>query len=387
MISVMFHSAGLNSFDWAFSPISDPLDIAREKLEVIHQEGYCTLSMEEAARKVGNKRDNLIHLTFDDGYLDNWVHIFPLLEKLNLKATIFVSAEFIDPREIVRDHKEIFQRKHQPEGCCAGFLSFGEMREMESSGLVEIQSHALTHTWYINGPEIVGFWHPGSITEYTGPVWMIWNRFPERKPFYLTEAVELEKKIPYGTPIYQHGKSLETVRYYPDEQKLNQVLIELAESKDYNFYNNNGWIDEFMTVVDDFREKHGVVGRYETGEEYMERVSHELSESKRILEEGLGHEINGICWPGGGVNERVVNRAREMGYRYFTVPSKWKGNNRYTRMEGMIERIGNLPRVRIKGKDLGYPTAEDFIYYLRSRNGYGLSRSWYDLRRIMKLLR
>ena len=43
-----------------------------------------------------------IVLTFDDGYLDNWVFAYPLLEKYNLRGTIFVNPEFVDPSLEIR---------------------------------------------------------------------------------------------------------------------------------------------------------------------------------------------------------------------------------------------------------------------------------------------
>ena len=41
--------------------------------------------------------DNRVVLTFDDGYLDNWVAVMPLLRKYGQKAIIFMSTDFIDP--------------------------------------------------------------------------------------------------------------------------------------------------------------------------------------------------------------------------------------------------------------------------------------------------
>ena len=35
-------------------------------------------------------------LTLDDGYLDNWVFVLPLLRRYGMRATVFVSSEFID---------------------------------------------------------------------------------------------------------------------------------------------------------------------------------------------------------------------------------------------------------------------------------------------------
>lgn len=386
MISIMFHSAGLNRLSWRSSHVSDPLDILREKLEVIHDEGFRSLFMAEAAGHIGEKRDRLVHINLDDGYLDNWIHVFPLLERYGLKATIYVTAEFVDPRDIMREQNASTDREHDPIGCCAGFLSYREMREMEASGLVEIQSHSLTHTWHFKGPEIVDFWHPGAATKRTGPVWMLWNAFPERKPFYLTEAAGLEMKIPYGTPIYEHGKSLETLRYFPDEYDLKDRLVELAASAGEGVFDEPGWRNGFRKRVLEYRRERGTRGTYESGEAYKDRIVMELSESKRMIEEGLSHPIYGICWPGGGVTEQVVQIARDAGYRHFTLPSAWRNapDNRF--FGEMIPRIGSLERLSLKGRDLGYPTKSDFRYHLRHHNGYGSAKMLLNLNKFRRLI-
>jgi peptidoglycan/xylan/chitin deacetylase (PgdA/CDA1 family) len=386
MISIMFHSAGLNSLKWRSAHISDPLDIVREKLEVIRDEGYTTISMREAVENIGKKRDGLVHLCFDDGYLDNWVHIFPILKELGQKATIFMTTEFVDPRDVVRKRKNLTERSHDPAGCCAGFLSFREMKEMEASGLVEIQSHALTHTWYFKGPRIVDFWHPGSATGAMGPIWMIWNRFPEKKPFYLTEAAILEKEIPYGTPVYEHGKSLETRRFFPDEYALEERLTAHVASRPAGFFDHPGWKAELAAIVGEYRRDTGGTGRYETKEAHDDRIWHELTESKRLLEDGLGHEVPGLCLPGGGATDETIKAARKAGYIYFTLPSRLRDSADSDLIEGMIPRIGNLPRVLLKGKDLGYPSRSDFRNHLRMNNGYSPAKLFFALGKLKRLI-
>ncbi|MFO7915436.1 MAG: polysaccharide deacetylase family protein [Candidatus Krumholzibacteriales bacterium] len=383
----MFHSAGLRDLEWRSSHISEPLDILKAKFDVIRDEGYRTLFMKEAAEHSGDRRDKLIHLTFDDGYLDNWVHIFPLLREYGFKATIFVSAEFIDPGESIREQKHIYEREHDPVGCCAGFLSFREMKEMEASGLVEIQSHSLTHTWYFNGPEIVDFWHPGAATEAGGPVWMLWNRFPDRKPFYLLEASELENRIPYGSPIYEHGKSLETVRYIPEEKELSRRLIQLAGQEGGRIFQKRDWHGELQRLVGEYRDKYGIEGRYESRDEYLKRIRFELEESKRIIENGLGHSIEGICWPGGGVNEECFKLAGEAGYKYFTLPPNITLPEIINYAEGIIKRISSPQDLRLKNRYLGYHSRSDFRHYLRSKNGYLISGLLFRLGKVKNLFR
>jgi hypothetical protein len=243
---------------------------------------------------------------------------------------------------------------------------------MEESGLVDIQCHALTHTRYFKGPRIVDFWHPGAATERRGPVWMLWNRLPQRKPFYLTEAPGCETAIPYGTPIYEHGKSLETRRYYPGDGEVERAIQEYIVGHGGNqFFEKSDWRADLYSLV----ERCGSLatrssqGYYESHEAYCERVRCELSQSKERIERELQKTIHGLCWPGGGVNEEVVRIAREVGFRYFTLPSQWKRNEARCRYADMIARIGSLQTITVRGKVVGVPTAREFLWYVNSHRG------------------
>lgn len=378
----MFHSLGLENHQWRSKYISEPISLMDTKLKQIHKEGYKSLFMAEAHESRHKSKDKLIHLNYDDGYLDNWVYLFPLLRKYNLKATIFMTSDFIDPRAIVRDQN--IHLDHQQNGAeenYAGFLSFSEMRLMEASGLVEIQSHAKSHTWYFKGPMVVDFWKPGSATKEGGPVWMLWNKFPALKPYYLTKAREIEDKIPYGTPIYEHGKSLETKRFFPENGALERLLIdEVLKEKD--FFKLPDANERLMKIVNNYA---SVSGNYEVDEDYQGRVKEELATSKAILESGLGHEISGICWPGGGINQEVVDIAKTLGYKFFTLPSKWK-KSPSKHYNDMIPRIGPLSKLLIKGHNLGYPSAKDFSNYLKYNNGYKVAKYIFFVSRVMKFI-
>lgn len=82
---------------------------------------FCTLS--ELERRAGNDEKNLVAITFDDGFTDNYEEMFPLLEAADAKATIFYATRY----------KEIEQ--------------FGPAatRDMVESGRVEIGSHTMHH--------------------------------------------------------------------------------------------------------------------------------------------------------------------------------------------------------------------------------------------------
>jgi len=347
--------------------------------------------MQEAWKR--KNEENVMFLNFDDGYLDNWVHAFPILQYYGLKGTVYVTSDFIDPRSITRPQKSreeslAEEKEHTPASCCAGFLSYPEMRAMEKSGIMEIQAHAQTHTWYASGPEIIDFWKPGSAVEKDGPIWMLWNKFPETKPLYLTDAPKQERLIPYGTPVLQNAKSLEVTQFFPEQAAFDDLSGTLAD-----FVTSHGGRDFFSqepnykSILLDIAGKFGVLpGHYETDQERYERVCTELRTVKTSLEKNLDKEIFGICWPGGGVTEKVADAAKEMGYRYFTMPSRWKKNNCPESCKNMLPRFGTPRFISVHGKNIKAMRAADLSLYLWClKNPTEFRKSLWHLRQILAL--
>lgn len=367
---VMFHSVGLRRYNWVSPQISEDVDVFRCKIESLHRVGYRSVQFSSPEFLSADAAPGVC-LTFDDGYLDNWVHVFPILEKLGMQATIFVTTDFIDPRDVLRQRAAYEFRddsSHHPAECCAGFLSWPEMKAMERSGLVEIQSHAKTHTRWFRGPRVVDYWRPGAATRPGGPVWMLWNHSPEWKPFYLSEAAEQERQIPYGTPIYECGKALETRRWHPEEPALEAELVEtVRRGGGASFFTREGWRSVLNAVVEKVREGPGGRGRFETQEEFHHRVRSELAASKATLEEGLGHEVQALVWPGGGVTPDVVRIAREIGYRRFTLPRQLVGDPVVE--TDMFSRVSSGCRVWWGARDLGNVTGAEFLWHLGRSEG------------------
>ena len=80
-------------------------------------------------------------VTFDDGYKDNYLFAFPILRKLNLRATVFVTVGFLDANVDLYFSDQL--RMYAPEPCDFA-LSKDEMNEMASFG-VEFGSHTISH--------------------------------------------------------------------------------------------------------------------------------------------------------------------------------------------------------------------------------------------------
>ena len=357
----MFHAVGLADHRWSYARISDSPAGFEAKMAALSRRGYESIFFKDHDPQRALEAKTVV-LTFDDGYLDNWVHVLPVLERHGLRGTVFVNPEFVDPRPLVRPQvapSSVADAAHRAVGCCAGFLSWDELRRCEQSGVLDVQSHALTHAWYFSGPKIVDFWHPGAATESRGPVWMLWNRFPEAKPRFLTRAEEMETEIPYGTPIYEHGKSLATRRFYPPEA-LDEALPDfVARNGGPAFFDRPDWRARLLAEAEAGRADEG---KFETEAEQMTRVRFELHESKRLLEEQLNKSVDSICWPGGSLTAAALKIARELGYRRFTLPSALRDRPRDAAYADLSPRIGSGIRLDYRGRYLGSPTPREFIW-------------------------
>lgn len=109
-----------------------------ENLKVLLANGYTPISFLELNNAYQGKSTlplKPIIITFDDGYASNYELVFPIIQKYQIKASIFIVTDFID--------KEI-------NGI--SYLSWQECLEMQNSGLIEIYSHSKRHIFYNKVP-------------------------------------------------------------------------------------------------------------------------------------------------------------------------------------------------------------------------------------------
>lgn len=253
---------------------------------------------------------NSIVLTFDDGYLDNFVFVFPLLKKYKLKATIWVNPDFVDNNDtrIRPTLEDYWNNKISLEELnkVDGFLNWEEMRLMEKSGLVDIQSHTMTHTKYPVSDKIVDFISPDTKID-----WLYWNLFPEDKTNFLTNP---KHKIPFGYPIYETERANVAIRYEEDGELTNELINYVNDNGGAQFFISTNWKDELFSFANKIKTRKNIPYKKETDKEYLGRIRCELSESKKIIEQNLQKEVNHVCWPFGGRNELTYKLAEEAGY-------------------------------------------------------------------------
>ncbi len=94
---------------------------------------YPVVSLEEGVvlLKKGLKRDTVV-ITFDDGYIDNFYVVAPIIERFHLPITIFVTVDFINQKVKGKNGERIF-------------MNWKELNKLSKSSLITIGYHTLTH--------------------------------------------------------------------------------------------------------------------------------------------------------------------------------------------------------------------------------------------------
>ena len=339
---VMYHGVGKDRPGFPWNDLLTPVEVFDAQMRLLAETGWRTISLDELHSHMAKGTpvpEKAIVLTFDDGHRDNWVNAFPILKKYGHRAVIWMSTDFVDPRsDLPPTLDDVWAGRLRPgELDERGYLSWVEMREMVRSGLVEIQSHAKTHTWYFSGPRIVDFHRPEGIEGYRAPQWLLWNRFPETK--YDSMSARAADRIPYGTPIYEHGKSLVVRRYFEDVGLAENLAVIVAGSGGAKYFENPGWRDRLLGIAAEYGKRND---RIESEEEYGTRVRSELVESKRAIEAALGTTVNFLCWPAGGRSEVTRRVAEEVGYLATTTRFEdWTWHNVFGEDPREINRIGS----------------------------------------------
>ncbi|MCD8366282.1 MAG: polysaccharide deacetylase family protein, partial [Clostridiales bacterium] len=300
IIVLTFHTVADHNTNRPWSFLSTSVSSFEKTLKYLKKHNYQTITLKELYEwKKSGKEDNvkrvLIH--FDDGFLDNYTTAYPLLKKYGFKATVFVSPEFVDPRPIVRNtqYENIKAGKNVELDSVWGYMSWEELKKIDSEGVIDVQAHAMTHTWYPCDMKIIDWFSPND-SHY----WIVWNAYPEKKPFWLTKYNE--KDVPYGYPIFQYAKSISGKRFIPNQEVIDESI---------KFYNENNIPTDHAArqeVIDKFNNElmkryDGNLGCFESDSEFHERLVNELVVSKKIIEEKLEKKIEFLAWPGGAVSE------------------------------------------------------------------------------------
>jgi peptidoglycan/xylan/chitin deacetylase (PgdA/CDA1 family) len=368
---IMYHNIGIPNKGWQWNHLICPYKTFENQLKWLKKKGFHTISLQQLYDYMKEGMDlpeNPIVLTFDDGYLDNWVFAYPLLKRYGFKGSIYVNTEFVDTRNIVRKNLE---DAHNGEVKIedlknTGYLSWKEIKEMEEEGVMDIQSHTMSHTWYPISNKVIDFRHPED-----SYIWMTWNDNFNKKPYL---QIDNENLVNYGEPVYESGRAIGIKRYYPDESLKMFMISYVKEKGGKDFFQLKNWRKELFEVAKGYKEENQVNERFETEEEYESRVYYELKKSKEIIEDNLNKDVKFLCWPGGAVTDRALKMALDIGYISSTAGKDLKNKRKYLK-----NKYGEDPsRINRMGPMLYWNGIEGYGTKSKYKNGFYFILSLYQ---------
>lgn len=106
-----------------------PPNILKAQIETLKDAGYTFITPDDLMNDLSGKiilPEKLVILTFDDGYIDFYTNVFPILKKENVKATVYIVPDLLNSPNYM--------------------LTF-QVKEIAKSLLVEIGSHTMNHVW------------------------------------------------------------------------------------------------------------------------------------------------------------------------------------------------------------------------------------------------
>ncbi len=112
-------------------------------LKYLSDNGYTTITMTDLIDYVYYDKDlpeKPVILTIDDGYLSTYKNVFPLLKKYNMKIVLSVIGKTVDDFSKVVDNNISY-----------AFVTWKQIKEMQESGLVEVQNHTYNLHKICNG--------------------------------------------------------------------------------------------------------------------------------------------------------------------------------------------------------------------------------------------
>lgn len=135
---LMYHSVNSNAKkagDYVITP-----QALEKDLKYLHQAGYNSVVMSDIIAYVREGTPlppRPVMITFDDGYYNNYLNAYPLLQQYGMRAVISIIVAETDKYSELDENRENYSH-----------LTWEMANEMIQSGLVEIQNHtyALHHT-------------------------------------------------------------------------------------------------------------------------------------------------------------------------------------------------------------------------------------------------
>lgn len=287
-----------------------------------------------------------VMLTFDDGERSLYRVAFPLLRRYGFKAVVFlVPAAMRDTPAPASSGKE--------------WLSWPEVKELQSSGHVDCQSHTWRHERMFVESQRVDFVRPGVFVDGLGvdnPV--------------VRDGAQDRRLVELGAPIYRMAPRMGDLPKYVDSEAVRGACsAHVLAHGGADFFSRPEWRRELRAVFDAARNRHGD-GRIETPAEQRAAILEGLARAREMLQAKLGKDIVHVAYPWSHGGALSVALSREAGYRTnFWGPIRHTRLNRPGQDPFFIARLKDDYLMRLPGRGRE-SLADVFLLKLRRRRAH-----------------
>ncbi len=261
----------------------------QKQLEYLKNNGYKSISLkefEDAYTRNGGAAGKKVLLTFDDGYEDLYTTAYPLLASRGFRAVAFVSPFWLD----------------RP-----GYLTWKQAAEMDSSGIIDIQSHSYSHATIPVSPKVIGFFHPG-----ISPTELKDMPILERK-----SGLPILPHPPWGSPIYEYHSGLEDSRRYLGNEELERGCIEfVSDHGGIQFFEQKGWEKRLRERAKSIQDASRESPVFESEAGQRKRISFEVTAALKELSSRLkGKEVTAMAFPRHAAGDCLLTAVKDSGIR------------------------------------------------------------------------
>jgi peptidoglycan/xylan/chitin deacetylase (PgdA/CDA1 family) len=235
--------------------------------------------------ELGNRREHVIVVTFDDGYADNLYNARPLLERYDVPATVFVTAGYLDAtREFWYDDLErlLLQTHALPQ-------------------LLELEIRGHRHRWKL-GPVA----EVGDSGYRISPDWNISHKAdPSPRHALYRSLADLLQPLPDA----ERRQALDQIANWAGMERTGRCSHRTLSQEELRRLAEGGLVE-----IGSHTMSHPVLSAIP-----VRAQIDEISRSKARLEEVLGQSIMSFAYPFGGrshYTEQTVAAVREARFEY-----------------------------------------------------------------------
>lgn len=274
---------------------------------------YYSVGADELAAVVYGRKPaprQAVVLAFDDALASLWLVAWPLLKRYGLRAiTYAIPGRIVDadePRPTLEDGP--VDAAAADLGPCP-LATWPELKEMASSGWVDVQSHTWSHSMVFSGSKVLTVVRPDV------PADALFNRpriNTDDPPAFLGPTR-------YGYPLFaRRSRMSDARRYLPDAGSVEAVERFVQERGGDTFFARPGWKRELRAVLG------AVTGRFESDDERRAAIEHELVAARDTLEARLGTRVRHLCLPWGVTGRLTTELLPRLGFE-TAVANRWSG--------------------------------------------------------------